>query len=88
MSTAISEAPPAAIAASVPNIRLASAYIVGPVYDWVLFLLPPVLALAAGAAISDLPLNQDELVFWDQDVTVAGLFLGILIHAHIFIVLF
>ena len=46
------------------------------------------LALALGAAISDLSINQREFVFWDQDVTAASLFLGILIHAHIFIVVF
>lgn len=88
MSAAISEAPPAAIATDFPKVRVASAYIVGPVYDWLLFLLPPVLALVAGVAISDLRINHDEFVFWDQDVTAASLFLGILIHAHIFVVFF
>ncbi|MGB8331868.1 MAG: hypothetical protein WCE62_17205 [Polyangiales bacterium] len=88
MSSAISEAPRAALAADFPRVRFGSAYIVSPLYDWFWFLLPPVLALGLGFAIHGLSINHDEFVFWNQDVTATGLFLGILIHAHIVIVLF
>ena len=76
------------LATDLSEVRIASAYMVSPVYDWIFFLLPPVLALALGVAVSDMAINRDEFVFWGQDVTVAGLGLGMLIHAHIFIVVF
>jgi len=88
VSSAISEAPPIVVPHDVPRLQVASAYIVSPWYDWLFFLLPPVLALGLAAAISDLAINEDEFGFWGQDVTATGLLLGILIHAHIFIVFF
>lgn len=65
-----------------------SGYIVGPRYDAFFFLLPPVVALAIGIAISDTVLTDHEFEFWGSDATWAGLAIGIIIHAHIFAVVF
>ena len=66
----------------------ASTYIVSPAYDWCLFLLPPVFSLLVGYLISGTALTTEEFDFHGWDVTIASLAIGIIIHAHIFIVLF
>lgn len=65
-----------------------SPYIVGPGYDWCLFLLPPVLALLLGVAISGTAVADGELVFWGEEETLAGLFIQVMIQAHLVAVLF
>ncbi|QQR91996.1 MAG: hypothetical protein IPJ88_08090 [Myxococcales bacterium] len=57
-------------------------------YDWLLFLSPPVLALLAGIFISGSTFTKEHFLFWDQKYTGAGLFLGIIIHAHLVAVFF
>lgn len=64
------------------------AYIVGPVYDWLLFLLPPVAALAIGILLYDSVVATHRFEFWDQTFTPAGLFIGMFIHAHLVLVFF
>jgi hypothetical protein len=63
-------------------------YIVGPVYDWVFFLLPPTVALGLGMLISGRPLSTEQFQLWGQDFTVTGLLIGAFIHAHLVIVFF
>jgi len=70
------------------EVSCASPYIVGPAYDWCLFLLPPVVSLLIGIGISDTWLTRSEFEFHGFEVTAASLFIGIVIHAHIFAVLF
>ncbi|WP_434041338.1 MULTISPECIES: hypothetical protein [Sorangium] len=59
-----------------------TAYIVSPWYDWAFFLLPPLLALAAGAMIAGTRLTVTFRLHGEK-VTWAGLFIGTLIHAHL-----
>jgi len=65
-----------------------SPYIVGPGYDWCLFLLPPVLALLAGVAISGTAITQDVFALWGAEYSIAGLFVQVLIQGHLAAVLF
>lgn len=65
-----------------------SPYIVGPGYDWCFFLLPPVLALALGIAISGTALAEQAFHLWGQEDTLTGLFIQAVIHAHLVAVLF
>ncbi len=65
-----------------------SPYIVAPAFDWLFFLLPPVLALGLGIAISGTDFADREFVLWGQDFTTAGLAIGIFTHAHLVIVFF
>ncbi|MEC7523688.1 MAG: hypothetical protein VYE22_27645 [Myxococcota bacterium] len=63
-------------------------YIVSPVYDWALFLLPPVLALGLGVAISGTDFALREIVVADEPTTGAGFVIGVVIHAHLVAVFF
>jgi hypothetical protein len=63
-------------------------YLVGPAYDWAFFLLPPVLALALGVAVSDSWLATDEWMVATEDDTAVGFFIGTVIHAHLVAVFF
>jgi hypothetical protein len=63
-------------------------YIVGAVYDWVFFLLPPMIGLTIGIMISGTALTDSAFRLWDQEVTWAGLGIGVFIHAHLVIVFF
>lgn len=65
-----------------------SPYIAGPVFDWLLFLLPPVLALGAGIVISDTWLVQSRIPLAGVKVSVASIALGVLINAHLVAVFF
>jgi hypothetical protein len=71
-----------------PAAARKSPYIAGPWFDWLLFLLPPVLALVAGALISDSWLVQSKFRLAGVKVTVAGVVLGVLINAHLVAVFF
>ncbi len=67
--------------------RRRSTYIVGPGYDWVFFLLPPVAALCLGITVSGSRLANEVVLWSDQRVTPLGVALGVLIQAHLCIVL-
>ncbi len=60
-----------------------SVYIVSRVYDSVFFLLPPTVALCLGILVSNSGFANTNFEFYDQDVTWAGLLIGIIIHAHL-----
>lgn len=62
-------------------------YIVGPGYDWAFFLSPPVAALALGVAVSGSRLGSETVLWSGQQVTPLGLMLGVLIQAHLVLVL-
>jgi hypothetical protein len=68
--------------------RQKSPYIAGPLYDWLLFLLPPVLALGAGLLISDTWLVRPKVLLAGASVSVASVGLGVLINAHLVAVFF
>ena len=78
--------------AASPGLQMAprsgSSYIVGPWYDWSLFLLPPVLALALGIALSGSVFSTHFFVLWGQETNLSGLAIQVLIHAHLVAVLF
>lgn len=61
-------------------------YIAGPVYDAVMFLGAPVLALVVGAAISGTTWTEDEVLLWGNTGTVASIFIGSFIMAHLVLV--
>jgi hypothetical protein len=63
-------------------------YIVSPAYDWLLFLLPPVVALLLGVLISDSWLSEGEFELGGYEHSPAGLFIGIFIQAHLVAVFF
>jgi hypothetical protein len=76
-------------AAKAPPARAGgSSWIAGPVYDVLLFLLPPLLALAAGGLLAGTSFQEDPFVLWNQRVSGTLLVLGILVHAHLFAVVF
>lgn len=66
-----------------PPIVRKSPYIASALYDWIFFLLPPIVSLGLGAAISETNFAND--IFWvrNQRNTWASLFIGIFIHAHL-----
>jgi hypothetical protein len=68
--------------------RRASPYLIGPVYDWVFFLLPPLFSILIGIVISGSAFSTRGFTVWDRDTTGAKLFIGALIHAHLVAVLF
>lgn len=74
--------------ASRPKSRVRSAYIKGPVYDWLLFLGPPLLALALGVFLANIESDDGLVTVSGQRFTWSGLLLGILIQSHLFIVFF
>jgi hypothetical protein len=57
--------------------------VVGRGYDWAFLLLPPLLALGLGVAISGTPLTEAPLRLLGREQTAAGLLVGTLIHAHL-----
>ena len=60
-----------------------SAYIVSPAYDWIFFLLPPLLSILAGMLISGTTFDTDRFWLHGRRVTWATLLLGIFVHAHL-----
>jgi hypothetical protein len=81
-STDLASAPPLAPAAK------RSPYIASPWYDWIFFLLPPVIALGLGALISGSTFSTKRTWFGGHFVTPAALSLGALINAHLVAVVF
>jgi hypothetical protein len=75
-------------AAQTPRAAARSPYIAGPWYDWVFFLLPPLLSLALGALISGTRFSTRRFWLGDHRVTGAALAIGILTHAHLVAVFF
>lgn len=65
-----------------------SPYVVGPLYDWGFFLLPPLVGLLLGVLISGTPFTERLLVINGQKTTAAKICIGILIHAHLVAVFF
>ncbi|MBK7535431.1 MAG: hypothetical protein IPI49_08625 [Myxococcales bacterium] len=65
---------------SAPARRL---FIVGPVYDWVFFLAPPMLSLLVGILLADTSLTNDVHTLAGEEDTAVGFFLGATIHAHL-----
>ena len=61
-------------------------YIAGPVYDAVMFLGAPLLALAIGAAIAGTSWADDEVELWGNSGTAASIFIGSFIMAHLVLV--
>ncbi|MCP5070176.1 MAG: hypothetical protein GY946_26715 [bacterium] len=67
-------------------MEVRSAYIVSPRYDWLLFLLPPVAALVLGILISDSWVSNSRFELFEEDFTLTGLLLGVMVHAHLVVV--
>lgn len=65
-----------------------SPYIVSRRYDWLWFLLPPLLALSLGFWVSTSSLAYERIAFWGDEVSWRKVLLGILIHAHLLAVVF
>ena len=65
-----------------------SPYVVSPAYDWVWFLLSPVVALALGIVVARSDAARSPFVLAGADTTWAGLALGVLIQAHLVAVVF
>ncbi len=57
-------------------------------YDWLFFLATPLAALALGMAVSGSRLADVPFLWSGQHVTATGLAVGVLIHAHLVLVLF
>jgi hypothetical protein len=70
-------------AASAPSAPARSPFIVGPVYDWIFFLAPPMLSLLLGILVSDTTLANDERWLAGEHDTAIGFFIGATIHAHL-----
>lgn len=79
---------PARPAEAVHEVPSRSPYIVGPAFDWAFFLLPPLLALGLGIAISGTPFSDTPFRLLGQEKTGAGLLVGTIIHAHLVAVFF
>ncbi|MBT6431381.1 MAG: hypothetical protein HOK30_27195 [Rhodospirillaceae bacterium] len=65
--------------------RFASRYLVSPSYDLVFFILSPLFALVLGLALSQTPLNGEEVYEGENWLEI---FISIFIMAHLFIVIF
>ncbi len=63
-------------------------YIVGAVYDWAFFLLPPTLALLIGAGMSGTWFTKEQFTLFGTTEPLPYLFIGAFIHAHLFAVFF
>jgi hypothetical protein len=79
----------APVAAPVDAAAIAgSSYIVSAAYDWLLFLLPPALALLLGFLISGTGFADGEFVIAGLETSLGSLLIGMFIHAHLVIVFF
>ncbi len=65
-----------------------SHYIVGPLYDWAFFLLPPLVSLWLGMMISGTGFSDGTFELFGLETTAAGLCIGTIIHAHLVAVVF
>ncbi|NTX14997.1 hypothetical protein HUA76_29815 [Myxococcus sp. CA056] len=80
--------PPVESVREAAPVSARSSYIIGPTYDWAFFLLPPLLALGLGIAISGTHFSDTPVQFFGQEKTWAGLMVGSIIHAHLVAVFF
>lgn len=71
-----------------PDSPARGGYIVGFAYDWAFFLLPPLLSLALGIAISGTDFADAPVRVGAAYDSLAGFFVGTLIHAHLVAVVF
>ncbi len=62
------------------------AYIAGPIYDAVMFIGAPALALAIGIAISGTALADQEITLWGRAGTATSFFIGSFVMAHLVLV--
>lgn len=67
--------------------RPPSRYLVGPLYDWAFFLLPPLISLLLGILISGTRFADGSFLLSGREVTGAKLLIGTLTHAHLVAVL-
>jgi hypothetical protein len=58
-------------------------YIAGPIYDTVMFIGAPLLALALGIAVAGTPLADEEFEVWGNEGTTTSIFIGSFIMAHL-----
>ena len=65
-----------------------SPYLVGPRFDWALFLLPPAVSLLIGVVISQTSFTDDVFELGGEAVSWSGLLIGTIIHAHLVAVFF
>lgn len=66
--------------------RVRGPYIAGPIYDAVMFIGAPLIALALGIAISGTPLADDEIVLFGRPGTATSIFIGSFTMAHLVLV--
>lgn len=62
------------------------AYIAGPIYDAVMFIGAPAIALAIGVAISGTALADEDIVLWGRAGTATSIFIGSFVMAHLVLV--
>lgn len=60
-----------------------SPYIATPLYDWVFFLLPPLVSLLIGMLVSGTSFDTDRFWLHGRRVTWTTLLLGIFVNAHL-----
>jgi hypothetical protein len=65
-----------------------SHFIVGPLYDAVLFVFAPLLALGIGVFLSATHLSDREWTFGGTENEITNSLIGVFIHAHLFVVFF
>ncbi len=63
--------------------RMRGPYIAGPIYDAVMFIGAPLLALGLGVALSGTALADEEIVVWGTAGTATSIFIGSFIMAHL-----
>jgi hypothetical protein len=68
--------------------RRPSPYLVGPIYDWVFFLLSPLLSLLIGIAISGTAFTDHVFTLASRSTTGVKLLMGTIVHAHLVAVFF
>jgi hypothetical protein len=73
---------------SAPVPAKKSSYIAGPVFDWVFFIAAPLIALWLGVMIHDTPIADESIKLLGKESSVANIFIGTFIMAHLVIVFF
>lgn len=68
--------------------RTGSAWIVSPAYDLIGILLPPLMALGLGIALSDTAFATEPIEWRGRSVPLAEIFMGMMIHGHLVAVAF
>lgn len=63
-------------------------YIVGPLYDWAFFLLPPLASVAVGFLLSGSAFDSDDVTVLGRTDTGTGFLLATIVHAHLVAVVF